>query len=425
MSPDNRILGDGVRCVTLPDGRFKTARVAVALFLPLCADTVEEYALLPRLLTRACARYPDYTALQRRLNRLYGAAVNGDVARIGEAQALILTAECTADRFALSGEKPTAACARLLCDMLFAPALEDGCFRTADVSTERRCLAEEVQAQINEKGAYARRRGEQLLCPDEAYSIGRHGRVDRIEALTPQQVTAAWRRALREATVQIVIQDEGPLPAVEAALKEGFAAVEGRAPVPCVTRTDVTLPELRREVERLEVGQCKLVMGFRTGCAGNDPQVPAARLMCAMLGGTATCLLMRHVREELSLCYYCSSQYDRLKGVMFVQSGVDEQNAARTEIEVLRQIDRLRRGDFTDGDVEDARRVMLQAFAGVGDSQSAAGAWYVAQGLTTPMKTPAATAAEIAAVTREQVIDAARRVTLESVYLLAPKEGQP
>lgn len=93
MIPENRELCRGVRCVTLSDGRFKTARLSVALFVPLCAETVEEYALLPALLTRACEKYPDFTALQQRLSRLYGAAITGDVARVGEVQALVLTAE--------------------------------------------------------------------------------------------------------------------------------------------------------------------------------------------------------------------------------------------------------------------------------------------------------------------------------------------
>ena len=90
-------LCDGVDCLTLPDSRFKTAQVTVGLFLPLSRETVEEYALLPRLLTRACAAYPDFTALNRRLNELYGAAVTGQVTRVGEAQGLIFTAECTGD----------------------------------------------------------------------------------------------------------------------------------------------------------------------------------------------------------------------------------------------------------------------------------------------------------------------------------------
>ncbi|MBR2338368.1 MAG: insulinase family protein [Clostridia bacterium] len=423
MLPQNRELCRGVYGITLADGRFKTARLTAALFLPLQADTAEEYALLPRLLIRGCERYPDFTALHRRLNQLYGAEITGDVARIGETQALVLTAECTADRFALSGEALTAACAELLCDMLFRPVLDNGLFRLADVETERRCLAEEVRAQINEKQWYARRRAEQLLCPHEAYGIGRYGIAERIETLTPEAMTAAWRRALQQASVQLLIQDEAALPQVEAAFRNGFSAVEGRTPVPCATDTSVRLPQLRRETERMDVGQCKLVMGFRTACAEPDEQVAATRLMCALLGGTATSLLMRNVREKLSLCYYCSAQYDRLKGLMFVQSGVDEKNAARTETEILRQIETIRAGYFTDSELEDARRCMVQAFEAVNDSQPSVGAWYVSQGLASAPKTPGQTKQEIAAVTREQVIAAAQRITPECVYLLAPKEG--
>ena len=422
MIPENRELCRGVRCVTLPDGRFKTARLSVALFVPLRAETAEEYALLPALLTRSCEAYPDFTALQQRLARLYGAAVTGDVARVGEAQVLVLTAECTADRYALSGEQVTAQCAELLCDMLFSPSLENGLFGETAVATERRCLADAVRAQINEKQWYAKRQAEKLLCDGEAYSIGRYGEAARIEALTPSQMTEAWKRLLREATVQITIQDEQALPTVEEAFRRGFSAVEGRAPIACeTTATPAMAP--RRQIERMDVNQCKLVMGFATSCSGDDEGVPAVRLMCTLLGGTATSLLMRHVREELSLCYYCSSQYDRLKGVLFVQSGVDENNAARTEQEILRQIDAIREGAFTDDELEDARRVMLQAFEGVGDSQSGIGAWYVSQGLTAQLKTPAMTAEQIAAVTREQVIAAAKQIALGCVYLLAPKGG--
>lgn len=422
MSVSNHELCSAVRSLTLPDARFKSARITVGLFMPLRRETVEEQAILPFLLTRACAKYPDFTALQRRLNRLYGAALSGDVARVGETQALLLTAECTADRYALHGESLSADCAELLCEMLFAPALENGVFRTTDVEIEKRCLAQTVAAQVNEKQWYAVRQAEKLLCPDEAYSIGRYGNVDRIEALTPTQVTDAWKRVLREATVQIMVQNDEELPAVEEAFRRGFSAVEGRAPVPCET-VKLTYRDAVRHTERMDVNQCKLVMGFATGCAGGEDGVPAMRVMCALLGGTATSLLMRNVREKMSLCYYCSAQYDRLKGVIFVKSGVEEANAERTEREVMNQIRCIADGEFTDAQLEETRRAMCQAFEGVGDSGAAIGAWYVAQGLADTLKTPEDVMREIQAVTRQQVIDAAAALQLGCVYLLAPKGG--
>lgn len=421
MRTENRLLGKGMYSLLIPDTRFKTSQLTVALLMPLSKETVEEYALLPRLLVRGCAAYPDFTALHRRLNQLYGAAVTGDVARMGEKQALVFTAECTSDRYAISGEQLTAACAQLLCDMLFRPALINGLFRAEDVETERRCLAEEVRAEINEKRSYARRQAERLLCPHEAYGIGRYGSADVIESLTPKTVTAAWQRVLQQASVQLILQSDRDLPDVEAALCREFAAVSGRTPVVCRTDTGTRLPDFRRQVERMEVGQSKLVLGFRAGCAEPDAGVNAVRVMNALLGGTATSLLFKNVREKLSLCYYCSSVYDRIKGVLFVQSGVDEKNAERAEIAILAQLDAIRRGDFTDEELEAARRSIAQSFEAVDDSQGARAAWYVSQAAHENPATPAETREAIQAVTREEVVAAAERVQYECVYLLAQK----
>ncbi|MBO5929054.1 MAG: insulinase family protein [Clostridia bacterium] len=422
MKQENHIIGNGVRCLTLADSRFKTAQITVALLLPLTKETVEENALLARLLVRNCAQYPDFTALNRRLNELYGATVSGEVSRVGEVQALVFTAEATADRFAFQGEKVTAACADLLRDMLFRPAFENGCFRAEDVEPERRCLAEEVRAEINEKRWYARCQAERLLCPNEAYSIGRYGSTEVIESLTPERLTAAWKRVLQQASVQLILQDNCVLSEVEDAFCREFAAVEGRQPVPCFTDTATRMPTLRRKVERMDVGQSKLVMGFRTDYAEPQREVSAVRLMNALFGGTATSLLFRNVREKLSLCYYCSSAYDRVKGVLLVQSGVDEQNAVRAETEILAQRDLICRGEFTEEDLEAARRSVVQSFEAVNDSQSARAAWYVVQSTRDDLRKPEEIREEIAAVTREEVIAAAQKLQYECVYMLAPKE---
>ena len=423
MKQENRLLGNGVRCLALPDTRFKTAQITVALLLPLTKETVEENALLSRLLVRGCARYPDFTALHKRLSELYGASVSGEVSRVGEVQALVFTAETTADRFSLKGEAVTTACAELLREMLFRPAFVDGYFRTEDVLTERRCLAEEVRAEINEKRWYARLQAERLLCPEEAYGIGRYGSADVIENLTPEVMTRAWKRVLQQATVQLILQDHRYLKEVEEAFCEEFGAIKERNPVACFTDTATCIPTLRRKTERMEVGQSKLVMGFRAGCAEPEREVTATRLMNALLGGTATSLLFRNVREKLSLCYYCSSAYDRIKGLVLIQCGVDEKNAARAETEILAQRDMICRGEFTNEDLEAARRSVTQSFEAVGDSQSARAAWYVVQSTGDEMRSPEEIREEIAAVTREDVIAAAQKLQYECVYLLAQKEG--
>lgn len=122
-----RTLCDGVESLCLPDDRFKTVRLSAVFLLPLREETAAEYALLPFLLRRSCAAYPDLTALNRRLNELYGTRIFANVTRVGEAQALMLTAVCLKDRYALAGEALTTACAQLLRDMLLRRRWRTGC----------------------------------------------------------------------------------------------------------------------------------------------------------------------------------------------------------------------------------------------------------------------------------------------------------
>lgn len=424
MPVENRRLADGVQLLALPDNRFKTAHLTAALLLPLQEQTASEQAILPFLLRRSCAAYPDFTALNKRLNQLYGARVSADVSRIGETQALVLRAVCIDDRFALQGEPVAAQCAALLRGMLFAPALEDGRFRMADFEQERRCLVEEIESEINEKRLYARQRCEQLLCKGEPYAVNRYGTIDGVKALSPERVTDAWKSVLETARIQLIVQG-GDAEAVAEAFKEGFAAFP-RRPEALGTSAVSATGAVREQTEKMAVNQCKLVMGFQTAVAEPDGDVAAMRLANALFGATPYSMLFRNVREKLSLCYYCSSSYDRLKGVMLVDSGVERDKVEQAKAEVLRQLSLLQAGEFSDEDLESARRSIGNQFGTVNDLQSTRAVWYLGQSTLPTLRTPEQAADEIAAVTKERVVAAARTIRLTAVYLLAAdgEEGQ-
>lgn len=423
LQPTNQPLADGVEMLCLSDSRFKTMQITVALLLPLAEPTAPAYALLPYLLRRGCAEYPDFTALQRRLDELYGARITADVSRLGEAQALVLTAQSLNDQMALAKEPVAAECAGLLCRMLFDPAFEEGQFRCGDVEQEKRCLIEMIESEINEKRLYARRRCEELLCKGEPYAISRYGRAEEVAALTPEDVTKAWKRALSEAQIRIIVQG-GDGEAVAETFRRQLSAIE-RRPVPVITKTDTPAkPAVAEERESMDVNQSKLVMGFRLPMAEPDGDVAAARLMVALFGGTPHSLLFRHVRERLSLCYYCLAGFDRLKGIMLVDSGVQLDKVEEARAEILRQLDSVRRGDFTDEDLQSAKRSLISQFETVPDLQSTLAGYYLAQGLLPRLTPPDAAAKEVEAVSRERVMAAAQAAAPDCVYLLAEKGGR-
>lgn len=411
----------GVRVLALPDGgeRFKTAMLTVQLLMPLAAETASEQAILPFLLRRGCRAYPDFTALKEQLNRLYGAQVTASVGRVGEAQALYLQILCLDDRYALAGEAVAAQCAELLRGMLFEPPFADGVFRAADVEEERRCLIESIRSEINDKRRYARSRCEQILCEGEPFAVNESGTVEGVTALTPAQITAAWRRVLAQAQVTIAYQGSGNGEAVAEPFVRGFSAIERRpAELPVIRRPHEGA--VREREERMAVAQSKMVMGLRCSVSAAEQDTPALRMANALFGGTAFAMLFRTVREKLSLCYYCLSSFDRIKGVGLIDSGVEADKIPAARAEILRQFDRLKAGDFTDEDLEDTRRFLISQFYTVEDLQSSRAGFYLSQALSKNVQTPQQAAEEIAAVTRERVVAAANTLAIACEYRLMP-----
>lgn len=422
LQPVHQPVAAGAEFLSLPDTRFKTARLSTALLLPLKEETASSNAILPFLLRRSCAEYPSFASMQRHLNELYGARVMADVSRIGESQALIVTAVSIDDRFALHQEKIAARCAELLRMMLLEPVLADGAFPRGDVEQEKRCLTELIQSEINEKRLYARRRCEQLLCEGEGYAVNRYGSIDGVSALTPGSLTEAWRQMLNTAQVRLIYQGAGDPQPIISAFQKGFGSLASRIPVKNESQISSQPQPLREVTERMDLKQAKMVIGLRTAIAGQHPAVPAMRLMNALLGATPHSLLFRNVREKLSLCYYCSSSYDRPKGVMLIDSGVEESNAVRAKEEILRQLDAVKNGNFTDEDLESARLSIVNQFQTIGDLQSTLADWYLGQSLDGTLTAPDKAAGDVKAVTRGQVIEAAQSVTPGIVYLLAGEE---
>ena len=79
-------IADGVRLVNIKTDKFKTSRITFTMASPLCGN-ISAKALLPYLLSRRCAKYPDFTEFKGVLDSLYGAAVSAGVSALSAAGA--------------------------------------------------------------------------------------------------------------------------------------------------------------------------------------------------------------------------------------------------------------------------------------------------------------------------------------------------
>ena len=421
MRPTAIPLQQDMTLLHLPKQQGRTGRLTGVLAVPLRQSTAAGYAILPGLLTRCCRRFPTVTAFSRHLDSLYGATLEGQVTALGEWQVLVFSASFLNKEYTLDGRDLAADVTRLLLDTLFDPVLEDGVFRREDFEQEKRCLLEHLQAEINEKRLYARRRCKELLCPDHPFSLNPNGTVETVQALTPAAATEALQQLLATARIHWLYQGETDRDALIKTLEKPFAALPERRAVTLAADSSYTMKESAL-TEEMDLRQAKLVLGFRIAATEPDGPVMAARLMNALWGGCPSSLLFKHVREEQSLCYYCASSYDRYQGVLLVDSGIEAADAERTKEEVLRWLEAIRQGDFSDEELEAARRSLIQRFASLEDTATDREGWYVGQTVYDTYLTPEEAGNQLLAITREDVCRAARLVHFDTAYLLKPHE---
>ena len=415
-------IAPGIGFHAVSDDRFKTARLSINFCIPLDAGRAAEYAVVAPVLRRKCEEYPDFTALNQKLCEMYGASLYTDVKKIGGWQVVSLAIRSIDNRFVFAEEDLTGACAQLLCSLATKPYFVNGCFEDSEVEIERQNLIDMIESKINDKRYYAIERCEELMYVNEPYGIDEYGTVETARSITPQIATQAYRDLMKHARIEVMFTGHGDCKKIEAVFDKALSSLErepaGQEEIVRIAGAQKVL----EHVERMDIVQSKLVMGFRTGTFADSPDLSAMRLMTAIFGGTAFSRLFVHVREEKSLCYYCAARFDRIKGVMLVDSGVEDKNREVAQQEILHQLEIMREGGFTDGEFEAAKLSLKNAFSTITDSPEGLESWYLIQVIAGTYTSPEAESRAISEVTKEQVASAAKKVTLDTVYFLTGKE---
>ncbi len=417
-------LADGVRFHTIYDDRFKRCRITIALLTELDKNTVSDNAMLFGLLKNATAKTPSFTEIGKKLAALYGAGMSDAVSKFGSCQLISLGAGGMADKYALGAECISGELASLLCEVAFDPYTEEnGDFSHKYTALEKERLLDDIRSVINDKRGYALSRAMELIARGEPFGLSRLGDLKTAQGITPASQKKAYEKLLQTAQIEILCIGNGDFDAV----RETFAhALQGlkRDYIPVGAHQPIKrVDEVQRVCEVMPISQAKMVMAFSADTPETDELLPAMRLMNAMLGGTVTSKLFVHVREEKSLCYYCASRYDRIKSLLLIDSGVQQQNLDVAYEAIMEQIAAMQAGDFTDEEIEAARLAMINSYRSVLDSPGAMESWYLGQLLSGRMYTPLQEIENIQNVTREQIVKAANRLQLDTVYRLECEKG--
>ncbi len=413
-------LAPGVMFNSVSVSKFKTMRLLVNILLPLSEETNARNALLCYMLVRCCKKYPDFTTLSRKLSMLYGAELNGSVSKMGDMQCLTISVGGIDDSYTLGGESVSEQLSELLCEVIFNPKVSDGKFDSEDLAQEKRLTYDMIDSEFNDKRIYASQQLIKLMCADEQFGISRYGTKEQIEALTPADIYEAWQYVLKNAYFDFTYVGDSSPEKASGVIENSFKEIK-RTPVELSTDVVYSVFEPKNVTEEMDVAQCKLEIGMRTACAEPEEDAIAVRLMSAVLGGTATSKFFTNVREKKSLCYYCMSRFVRLKGILIIESGVEADNIEAAKEAIFEEIEQMKRGNISDFELESAKLAVINSVYASVDTTGGVVNWYSSQLMDASVDTPEQAAEKFRAVTKEQIVAAANKLSLDTIYVLKSK----
>ena len=417
----------GVFLTTLQTDKFKSDCLSVNLLAQLSRETVSMNALLPRVLLRGSVYHPDLDAISAACDELYGAKLLPVVRKKGEMLCVGLYAGFLAEPFVPDGENLLEPVTRLLGEMLLSPSTKGGLLRRDYVESEKEKLLDDIRARVNDKRSYALDRLIEEMCCFEDYGCDDMGTEASAAAVGYVDLTHHYRTLLQTAPVEIFYCGAADPARVAAACTDALITLP-RGEINYDLGTDVRMNAVtadpREFDETMDVAQGQLTLGFRLGACMEDPDFAAIAVFNALYGGSVTSKLFENVREKLSLCYYAWSACDSFKGLMLVSSGIAPENCGTARDEILRQLDAVRAGDFTDEELHHAQKHCAGQLRAAQDSPGALEEFYLSQTLKGLDYGPAELAELCEMVTRDDVRAVAGNIELDSVYFLHGGENE-
>ncbi len=408
--------------IFIRSNKFNTTLISFNFYLPLSEETVAEYALLPFVLTTCGKKYPDFSELNFKLSRLYGAELIASSEKVGDLQLLKIGISVINNRFTLDNDDLVGSAADMLESLIFEPKAENEEFSLSDVEREKNKAVQHILVEFSEKRIYAKKRLIEEMYKNMPYGVPKCGTTEQIKKITGKSLYKAYKEVLSKAYIRVnVISDNLPLTLFsEIGEKLSLFNRENKADITGNINLDPALKPVRID-EKEDVTQCKLAMGFTSELKGSDKDTAALMLACDIFGGGPYSKLFSNVREKMSLCYYCAARCVKIKGLVTVESGVELENIEKTESAVLAELEKLQSGEITNFEFESSKKSCVDSLKSFSDGQGLLDTWYSLKIFESEPLDPESLAELLKQVTKEEIIEAAKGIKLHTVFRLLPK----
>lgn len=409
----------------IPSQKFKTITMELFLTEKLDRSTITKRTLIPHVLSKGSECYPTNTDLQNHLDDLYGAALQIGGWKTGSWHILNIHVEVANEKFVPGGQGLVKQSLQTLEQALFQPLLEEDGFKEETVDREKEAISRMLQAMKDDQMSFANQRLIDTMASDEPYGIRGYGYEEDLADINGKNLYEYYQKMISQDRMDLFIVGNFDKESMQADVQEVFQTIQEMDHKEASLQEIVIRKAIETEkivIDRQELQQAKLHIGYRTQTLSSDEDYPALVVYTMMLGGYTGSKLFSEIREKSSLAYYVQASTDSLSDKMIVYSGIAPKDYEKT-VEILdEQFVKMREGAFNSEELEQAKAIIISEYLQSQDSATGMIDMYFRQTIGKIKFSPAELISAVKAVTPEDVVRVAKKVQKDTTYLLTEKE---
>ena len=411
---------NGIKLHEIQTDKFKTNLIAVMLTTKLQKENVTKNALIPTVLKRGTAKMNTQEEINKTLEEMYGASFDCGIDKTGDNQVIKFYIESINDEFLPNNnENMLKKSLDKIFELVFNPYLENGTFKKEYVEQEKENLKQIIQSKIDNKARYALDRCIEEMYKDEPFGLYKYGDVKDLQNINEKNLYDYYIDFINTCKIDIyvsgILNNE-----IEDIIKNNENIIKLRdrdAQYKSYEPKTKKVEEEKEIQESMEVTQGKIVIGLDVNIDDEDLRYDVM-IYNSILGGSANSKLFQNVREKASLAYTASSSYYRLKNNIFINCGIEIENYEKALEIIKKQIEDMKNGDFTDEEIENAKKGIIAAIKTIDDEQDTEITYFFGQELSNVKNSLEEYIKKIQSVNRESILNIANKVSINTIYFL-------
>ena len=411
----------GIKLHTINNNKFKTNLIAVFLTTELNRENVTKNALISSVLRRGSKNMPSQEEISKQMESMYGADFDCGLDKTGDNQVLKFYIEVINDNFLpQKGEDMLKTAIQKLLEIVFNPYIEKDSFKQQYIEQEKNNIKQKIEGKIDNKAKYALDRCIEEMYPDSPFGLYKFGYIEDLEGVNGKDLYSYYKELINSCKIDIFVSGnikEETEKIVEE--NENIQKLQERNPkykIPTIEKKENKEKE-NIVTESMEVTQGKLVLGLDVDIDEEERRYDTL-IYNSILGGTANSKMFQNVREKAHLAYVASSSYLRYKNNIFINCGIEIANYEKALELIEEQIEDMKKGEFTQEDIENAKKGIIATIKTIDDEQDTEINYYFGQELTQSKVSLEEYKNKIDSVGKEEIIAIANKVRVDTVYFL-------